>query len=512
MRRRTARAVLAGLGVMLLLSGCTLGSGDGTGPSTGAPTGPAGTATATPVDPAGYDAQPVDWRACGRFECATVAAPLDWDRPDGAQRVSLALIRARATGRRRGSLLINPGGPGGSGVQLVRDSLDAVTTETLRRNYDIVGFDPRGVGSSSAVRCLDDRALDRFREQQFDGDTDAGLAAARQSWADFAAACGKATGPLLGHIDTPSAARDLDMLRAVLGERTLNYLGFSYGTSLGVAYAERFPDRVGRFVLDGAVDPELSNEDLTLGQARGFEAALAAYVADCQSGGRCPLTGGVEGGLGQVRALIDRARTSPLRTDDGRGLTADLAASGILTPLYNEANWPVLTSALAAALDGDGTQLLALADFSDDRDSSGHYRSNSFSAFTAVTCLDYPMDATTDGMRRDAAELRRASPTFGEVLAYGGVTCESWPDPPTGKPHAAVVHGAAPILVVGTTGDPATPYPWAQALTRQLGNATLLTYEGTGHTAYGRAGVCVDDAVDGFLVGGRMPGAGTRCR
>jgi hypothetical protein len=265
-------------------------------------------------------------------------------------------------------------------------------------------------------------------------------------------------------------------------------------------------------VLDGALDPTLSATELAVGQAGGFESALRAYVQDCQGGDGCPLTGSVDEGMAQVRELLDRARRSPLDTGTDRPLTATLAFYGIAVTLYDDANWGVLTQALTAALrEDDGAPLLYLADVYNERDEDGTYRTNQTEAFTAINCLDGASSADPATMRAEAAQVLEAAPTVGDFFSYGGVICQDWPHPPTGSQGPLTAEGADPILVIGTTNDPATPYAWSQGLAEQLDSGVLLTWQGEGHTAYGRSNECVADAVDAYLLDGTVPDDGTTC-
>ncbi|NKX56312.1 alpha/beta hydrolase [Arthrobacter sp. E918] len=455
-----------------------------------------------------YDQQ-VDWERCeGRFQCAQVEVPLDYAEP-GGERIKIATIRT--TGGSEGSILVNPGGPGASGYDLVRDGVEMQTTDKLRGSYNIVGFDPRGIKRSAPVTCLTDEERDAARQVDYDIDTDEGIAEAVEDAAELAAKCARKTGPVLGHVDTLSAARDMDILRAVLGEDRLDYLGWSYGTFLGAQYAELFPKRVGRMVLDGAMDPALGGHELTLGQAAGFEQALRSYVESCQAGPGCPLTGTVDEAVGQVRQLLKAVEESPMTADDGRLVPVNTFVSGLITPLYDDKYWPTLTSALSSALQGDPSPMLWLADASAQRHENGNYTGNTTFAFTAVNCLDYPMASDLPTMRKEAAELEKVSPTFGRYLAYGGTTCQNWPHEPVRKPAPVSAEGAGPIVVIGTTGDPATPYAWAESLAGQLSSASLVTFKGEGHTAYPRGNSCVQDAVDSYFVDGTVPADGTTC-
>lgn len=473
-----------------------------------------GAPTSAPADTRGRDAlyaQQLDWTACGDVECATAVVPLDWDDPDG-ETITLAVNRHQATGDRIGSLIINPGGPGGSGIDALTDiALPQFGDEVVER-YDLIGFDPRGVAASTPVTCVDGPAMDRILAADFDFATDEGIAAAEQAYGEFSAACLTNTGPVLEHVDTVSAAQDMDVLRAVLGDETLTYVGYSYGTQLGATYAALFPDRVGRLVLDGALDPTLTAQELSEGQAAGFESALRAYVADCQAGTGCPLTGSVDDGLAQIDTMLDSARMSPLPTGTDRRLTGMLAFSGIALPLYDERGWPYLTKALDAALTNhDGSVLLQLSDMYYDRNPDGTYASNRPAAFWSVGCADDRATTDVAEMREDAAAIEAVAPTVGYFFGFSGVICARWPVPEAGGLDDYSAEGAAPILVVGTTNDPATPFVWAEQLADTLSSGTLLTYQGEGHTAYGRSNACIHDAVDAYLIHGTVPKEGTRC-
>lgn len=464
--------------------------------------------------PAGLDAfyaQEVVWEPCENgFQCAKVTVPMDYAKPDG-DTIQIAALRAPSTGKKTGSLLVNPGGPGGSGYDFVKDAAGTHFSQSVRASYDLVGFDPRGVKRSAPVTCLTDAERDASRAKVYALDTDAGLAAALADNKAIAEQCAEKTGPVLGHVDTVSAAKDLDVLRAVVNDAKLNYLGYSYGTFLGSTYASLFPDNVGRMVLDGALDPSISNEELTSGQAVAFEKAIRAYVASCQQESSCPLTGNVDSGVQQIRDIINAVQSTPRLAKDGRLVNATMFVSGLITPLYNDQSWPALTQALEAATTGDVSLMLRLADLGADRGADGKYTSNSTFAFGAINCLDYPMVSDTAGMRAEQQRLMQASPTLGYFFAYGGTNCLDWPYKSLRTPTPVEYAGEAPIVVVGTTGDPATPVEWAASLRKQLGNASLLTWQGEGHTAYGRANSCIEDAVDKYLVDGTVPTDNTVC-
>jgi pimeloyl-ACP methyl ester carboxylesterase len=429
----------------------------------------------------------------------------------------LEVVRLPAAdrGKRVGSLVVNPGGPGGSGVRYARAAAQVITAK-VRNSFDIVGFDPRGVGMSEPVDCLDDAELDTFLA--VDGSPDS--ARERKQLArearQFAAGCGRRTGELLPHLSTADVARDMDLLREALGEERLNYLGKSYGTLLGATYAELFPERVGRLVLDGAIDPTLTGGEIGLAQAEGFEGALRAFVRDCRALEDCPLRGGptadVRSGVGQVADLLADVDRTPLWGGQDRKLTQSLALLGVAAALYDEASgWPALRVALSRAFDGDGSVLLVLADFYTDRQRDGSYSGNQNEVAYAVNCLDRAEPTDVDAYAADAREFARRSPLFGAYVAWSGLPCAFWPAPPDSGPHPIRAPGAAPILVVGTVRDPATPYAWAQSLAEQLESGVLLSYDGDGHTAYARGSSCIDEAVERYLIEGELPAEGTVC-
>ncbi|NUP75548.1 MAG: alpha/beta fold hydrolase [Sinomonas sp.] len=506
---RLRAAVVAAFAVLaLVLVGCTPflgpGTGNGASPDTSATKG-------APPELAKFYQQKIQWSACeNNLECAEIMVPVDYAKPDGD---TIKLVAARLKGHNaKANLLVNPGGPGASGVDLVRDAGSSMFSDKLRGTYNLIGWDPRGVKRSAPVTCLDAAGQDAVRQLNLDNSTDEGLARSFAEQNKVIDACKAHTGPILAHTDTVSSVRDMDILRAVASAQTkLDYAGFSYGTFLGATYASLFPDRVGKFVLDGAVDPALSSREITLGQAKGFEDALHAYVRSCISKSGCPVSGSEDDAIGQIQALLQSVQEQPMHTNDGRVLPITDFVNGFILPLYNDQSWPVLTQALTKAFKGDGSGMLRLADQAADRDSNGTYTSNGSWAFVAYNCLDYPTVSDTAGMRAEANELAQASPTFGEFFAYGGVNCRDWPYPPVRTPAPVHYTGSSTIMVVGTTGDPATPVQWAGSLRAELGNAALLTWNGQGHTAYGRGSTCVDHAVDGFLTEGKAPQDGARC-
>jgi pimeloyl-ACP methyl ester carboxylesterase len=473
------------------------------------------------VDPAlaKFYEQDLTWATCAAdMQCTTAIAPINWAEPAG-ETVNLALIRHQATkSNSLGSLFVNPGGPGGSGVNFIRDSLDYAVGEPLQESYDIVGFDPRGVGQSTPVTCYTDPAQTDDLLYGITPDaraSDAWIAAREASVLDFSAACSENTGALLAHVDTVSAAKDLDMLRYALGNSHLNYLGYSYGTLLGATYADLFPAHVGRMVLDGALDPTSSGTTVTLTQAVGFENALRAYLAWCLSQDECPVAGAtnVDSAMAAIAELLATIEANPIAPSgfETRTLGADTVVTAIIAPLYDKTAWSYLSSVLAAVVARDPAPVFESADWYNGRDSSGTYRDNSTEAFLAINCLDYPVSGDVATWRTDAAALSAAAPVIGPYFGFGDATCANWPYPATRTPAVIAAEGSPDILVIGTTGDPATPYEWAVNLADQLSKGHLISYAGEGHTAYNKSNSCVDDAVTRFFLAGVVPSEDPLC-
>lgn len=460
-----------------------------------------------------FYAQDLVWSSCGPNQCAKLTVPIDYFHPEGAT-LKLALLRApaKSPSRRIGSLVVNPGGPGGSGIDYGA-AADFIVTKPVRAAYDIVGFDPRGVGSSSPIECLDDRELDAFLG--FDPTPD-DLAEERlfaESAKVFADKCKSKAGPLLGHVSTIEAARDMDVLRAALGETRLDYLGKSYGTFLGATYADLFPTKVGRFVLDGAVDPNLTSSQVNEGQAVGFETATRAYVQDCVRRGDCPLGGSLDSGMARLRDFLRELDRRPLSLDDPyvKGLTEGWGSLGIAVAMYDQGRWSELTAALRSAFAGNGDPLMTLAEGYADRSSQGSYTGNLMQVIYAVNCLDRSESRELAHFESEVRSLGAKAPTWGPFLAWSTMPCGYWPAPANNAPKVVRASGSGPIVVVGTTRDPATPYKWAQGLASGLENGYLITFDGDGHTAYTRSNSCVNDAVDAYLLKARVPTAGLRC-
>lgn len=508
--RRFAAAVAVVVAASLTLSGClyTLIPTEDARPTSSLAPDTEGIAD----DLLPFYEQELTWTDCGDgFDCTTVTAPLDWAQPDTGE-IELSVIRHRATGGDViGSLLTNPGGPGASGVALVRDSISYAVGDELQRRYDVIGFDPRGVGESTAVRCLDAADMDAYLFDLAPG------ARGSAEWEDailqshqaFADACDANSDGILAYITTEQAARDMDLLRGVLGDKKLNYLGYSYGTFLGATYAKLFPERVGRLVLDGAIDPSASGLDVNITQGVGFESALRAYMADCLTTSECPFRGSLDEAMADLAALLAAVDQRPLEAADGRMLGADALLGAIIAALYSQDSWPYLTRALSDALQGDPEVAFVLVDFYYNRE-DGVYADNSTEAFRAYNCMDYPIDDDPADIAAAQAVLAAEAPTVAPYW-FGPDSCSVWPYPPTGVREPITAAGAAPILVIGTTNDPATPYEWSVALAEQLSSGVLITRVGEGHTGFNKGNACVDDAVVSYLVDGTVPTSDVRC-
>jgi pimeloyl-ACP methyl ester carboxylesterase len=510
--RRRSLASTALLSVSALaLAGCTLIPGT--------------TITTPTAQPGGDDVdrfytQELTWSdEGGNLDSTTVEVPLDWSDP-GGDTIEIAVMRHHADGTPLGSLLMNPGGPGGSGYDYVRDYAQYLVTPAVLSAYDLIGFDPRGVNHSNPVICYTDP---KDRDQYLYGTYDA--AYGTQGWVDeltqrekdYAKACQENTGPLLAHIDAASVARDMDVIRAVLGDDTINYLGYSYGTYLGTMYAELFPDKVGRMVLDGAIDPTVSDLDSLATQMGGFESALRAYMADCQSNdSSCPFTGGVDAGMSQVRSLLDGIDAKKLRSNDGRTLDSATVGTAIAENLYSESLWSSMTYMFNDLYDGSAESTFQSADDYNGRSSDGSYEDNSSDVYSAVTCAEGDLGTDASDEFADIAALKAKAPTIGDYFGYDDTfvleaLCSNWPYPVPDLPTTYDAKGAAPILVIGTSNDPATPYANAVSLSKQLDSGLLISYEGEGHTIYAQGVTCIDDTVDAYFIAGTVPSKDPKC-
>ena len=458
--------------------------------------------------------QELETYKCGAYLCGTIDAPIDWNKPDG-ETFELFFKYLPVSGSKK-FLFVNPGGPGASGADLVTDSFESIGTPTLRSAYNIVGFDPRGTKGSNPIKCFDSKRMDEYlyTDSGFPAGSPKDLAVSRVSIAEFIEACQKGSGGFLEFIDTSSAAKDLDLLRAVFGQVKLDYLGYSYGTLLGSTYAALFPKNVGLFVLDGAIDPTVSDEDKSFYQLKGFDLALRNYLKECiEKQSDCPFSGSVSQGLSRVSQFLTSVSKAPLPAGDGRMVGQVAASTGLYMALYTEQYWPYLTQAFNEAFDSkEGSVFMQLADFYNNRNEDGSYSSNMFEAFISISCIDQRSDSSPEAVAIQNNRMLSASPTLGRFWQNGAEVCANWPYPVAQKPASYAAEGAPTILVIGTTNDPATPYQHAVNLARDvLANGFLLTYEGEGHTAYGRSNSCVANVVDDFLLKGILPASDPVC-
>ncbi|KQS63616.1 alpha/beta hydrolase [Modestobacter sp. Leaf380] len=512
---RTRAAALLAVG-LVALTACT--SGDDTAPA-------AGSTTASPT-PTEAPVEPVAWDDCtaqiapiiaGRpgadrpltFSCGTIDVPLSHEDPTGPT-LSLFAVRAVSGTQadRIGSLVVNPGGPGLSATDAAVQSALTLPDAVLGR-FDVVGVDPRGVGLSQPVECVSDAQKDELSAAEPRPTSAAQLDDAFGLVDEVAAGCAEEYGAGLGAFSTVDSARDLDIVREALGDEQLSYLGYSYGTTLGSTYAELFPENVRALVLDGAVDPDADREEAAEAQAAGFEAAFDAFAANCVA-----LVGGCPVGADPrtfVNDLLTQTATTPIassREGETRAATPGLVLAAVRSALYTPAAWPQLAQSLATAQQGDAAGVLTLADTFTGRGEDGTY-TNTIDANLTVSCSDTEETHDQDEVRALVAEWNTTYPLFGADAALGLYTCTPWEAPRTPLPDRDA-EGAAPILVIGTQGDPVTPLPGAVDMAEDLTSGVLLTWQGSGHTAYPQT-ECVTAAVDSYLVDLVAPLDGLTC-
>jgi pimeloyl-ACP methyl ester carboxylesterase len=440
-----------------------------------------------------------------------VQVPLDYAHPQGGT-IGIAISRKAATGPglRIGSVLTNPGGPGASGIQFLRGEVTAMAN--LNTRFDLIGFDPRGVGQSAPVRCLDGAQEDAFNALDPVLDDPDEKKAAIDADKNFADGCKRRSASVLPFIDTVSAAKDMDVIRDRLGDQKLTFLGFSYGTFLGENYAHLFPTKVRALALDGVIDPTLTPNDLLYAQLVGFEQNLQSFLSDCRArkAASSPCTYAQAGDPGtKLMDLMQRLDTTPLVVGN-RSLTRGLAVIGVLTPLYDPSTWPYLDQALTQADRGNGTLLMKFSDLYLGRKSDGTY-DNQTDANTAINCIDRPVPSDVASYDALGPKFASASALFGPAFQYSNLICAYWPFKPKGKVGPITADGAPPILLIGATGDPATPYAWAKAANSMLTGSVLLTREGNGHVSYDKS-ACAKQAIDAYLIDLTLPPAGTVCK
>jgi len=491
--------------------------------------GPAGP---VPAGLASFYGQAMSWSGCDTFasdsqsqtaydnsalQCARLTLPVDYAKPEG-RTLTIGVMRVKASdsAQRIGSLLVNPGGPGGSGLDLVANILKTWTGSSLSQRFDLVGFDPRGIGSSQpAIRCLTGPQQDAVRTEDLDDEvTPEGVARYEQQQKQYAQSCARNTGygtEMLANVGTRDVARDMDVLRSALGDPKLSYLGYSYGTLIGTTYAEEFPKNVRALVLDGAVDPTETVVQETVSQGKGFQNAFTQFAQWCAGQHECALGTNAANATQAFRALVNPLLANPIPVGDGRRLSYDDATTAAIQALYSQQYWSYLNSGLNELRQGTGHTLMALADVYDGRDPNGRY-SNEQDAFNAVRCVDSPPVTDPNQQLSAITQYKQVAPFLddGRPPVAQFDACTVWSVPPTSKPHTPSVPGLGPVLVVSTTNDPATPYQAGVNLAKALGGG-LLTFEGTQHTAFLQGIACVDKWGSGYLLNLTLPPAGTRC-
>ena len=445
-----------------------------------------------------FYSQEINWQDCySEFQCAKYQVPIDYDNLELGT-FDIAVLK-RPTASAIGNLVINPGGPGGSGVDYAYSYQQAFTTEVIE-NYNIVGFDPRGVSRSAPIECLSNAETDEAYAADAYPENDSDIAKLQRQSKEYAQSCVK-DNEFLKFYGTVNAARDMDILRELLGDKDLNYLGKSYGTFLATLYAQLFPENVGRFVLDGAVDPTLDSQSQALQQAIGFDQAFNAFATDCNLDKSCAFESDA---TAEMKTWLAELKKSPLKVGN-RELTESLAVYGIAMGLYDkDLGWPSLRKALKDLVNQDGKALLDMADAYTGRNSDGEYRGNEIDALAVISCNDFPPSAI------DANEVKLAAPLFGKYVAYGDLTCNYFPRAKVFTINNKIQLTKS-VLVIGTTNDPATPYRWAVRLSEVLVNSRLISLDSDGHTGYNRGSDCVDQAVEAYLILGEDPAENLSC-
>ncbi|MDT7727370.1 MAG: hypothetical protein QOI21_3946 [Actinomycetota bacterium] len=481
--------------------------------------------------PTGLDkfyAQSLTWGECAPYatsdgaksafrsttlQCARLTVPLDYAKPD-ADTITLGLLRSKATGQRIGSLVINPGGPGASGMEAAAGL--SSRAGVLGQRFDFVGFDPRGVGASQPqVRCFTDaeRDADRLDDSEVDGSPQ-GVAKTEQEEKDYAAKCDQRTDlheQMLANIGTRDVVKDLDVLRSVLGDKQLTYLGYSYGTRIGSAYAEAFPNNVRALVLDGAVDPQQDALESLIAQGQGFGKAFDEFTKWCALRQDCALGNNAAAATQVYRDLVNRLIDFKVEVGDGRKLSYGDATIGTIQALYQQDLWDPLNTGLNELKQQRGRTLMQLADLYNERGPDGRYGTTQ-DVFTAVRCVDDPRVTDPATILKAQEEYVKVAPFLddGRGVSAARDACAFWPVPNTSEPHLPKVDGIPPTLIISTTNDPATPYQAGVNLAKAL-KGSLLTFEGTQHTVFLQGVSCVDKAGTDYLIDGKLPAEGTRC-
>jgi pimeloyl-ACP methyl ester carboxylesterase len=443
-----------------------------------------------------YKSQELDWRECyNGYECSSFKVPVDYKNIDN-QSFTLQVLRHNALDQRNklGAILVNPGGPGGSAT-IYAYNADYIVSNEINQRYDIVGFDPRGINESDEIRCLTDAEEDAFLSADASDGEATSIASLKAISKDFADKCAKAAGSKLQHYSTLEAAKDMEVLRILLNEEKLNFLGKSYGTYLGTLYAALYPESVGRMVLDGAVSPNVSMREQQIAQATAFDKALLSFLAAEK-----------RFKISDIKKLLFEAKTNPLRSSNGRLANQSIAITAIAATLYDSGDgWKDLKKMLDQAIvKKDPTAMFQQADDYNNRDSAGNYYSNQTDVSIVINCLDWKEPRTVEEMTLDRGAFIKAAPIFGPYLYFAGLPCKYWKVEPQLPPMPLKDIDTTPVLVIGVTNDPATPYGWAQDLAKVFVNGKLLTLNGDGHTGHNQGNDCVDSVVDYYFLTGKI--------
>lgn len=531
MPRRRAAGLLAALGTVALLVGCTVQTpGQGSRNTAATPSSSSSSSSSPTASPSPTEVASIDFTDCTDLvnpegagvpasrarnlvvSCGKLTVPRDYAKPDAGD-LSLYVLKIHDdSSSDQKPMIVNPGGPGGSSVGLAISLAGSVSDDVMSA-YDIVGVDPRGVGLSSPITCLTDAQKDTVFAAAPDVRTAAGVAQAKSLAATWIKGCQAAAtkdGSALGDYNTVYAARDMDRVRAALGAKALDYVGFSYGTLLGAVYATQFPTTVGRVVLDGAVDPSVNFQQSSETQLKGFEEAFGQFAADCKTRPACAAMGDPATAVtALVRTAAAGGGIAVSASGETRKATVGVVYSAVAEALYDQSSWQPLGQAIVEGQQGDGRGLLDLADRYYQRDSEGHY-TNLFDAFTLVTCNDGGTTFSDAQLTAVGKDWATRYPVFGSYFAGQLAFCNGWPASGHPVPTTVPAKGSAPIVVIGTLNDPATPYVNTAKLAGSLGVGVVLTWRGQGHTAYLKSD-CIDTAVDAYLVSGTVPRTGTTC-
>lgn len=516
-RGRVAGVAAAALATLMLVGAC---ADVGT-------TGAAAPAPQNPPELAKFYDQQLAWGPCADYaptstvaeaftdpqlDCVRVTVPQDYAQPDG-ETMQIALLRRKATGNKIGSLFLDPGGPGASGTAFAAQQAPSLASTPLGDRFDMIGFDPRGTGASlPAIQCLTDAEADQERTEDYVDPSPAGVAAAEANAKEYADRCAQRTGPdVLANVGTRDVAKDMDILRAVVGDEKMTYAGFSYGTELGTAYAEAFPQNVRALLLDGAVDPTQSPIDSTVAQNAGFQLAFDNFARDCTTRPNCPLGTDPAQATRAFQVIMQRLIENPVPVGDGRTLNFTDAQTGVSTALYVSQYWPILQRGISEIANGQGRIMKLLADTYNERDEQGRY-SNMLQAFQAISCVNKPAITDPAQVRELAERADRVAPfrSSGRGPVAAKDPCAFWPVPPTSEPHVPNVAGLPPTVVVSVTGDPATPYQAGVDLAKQLGGS-LIKVNGQQHTASLQGDPCIDRLAIDYLVDLKLPPPGAEC-